>query len=472
MKDSNYFDIIVIGAGSGGLNVSSFMAKAGFGVLLIDRQEQAIGGDCLNFGCVPSKALIHVAREIYAARSAGRFGLSVSGTTDIVKVTGYIKEKQTIIRQDENSEALGKKGITVKLGEAKFADPDSITLNGEIYRSKKIVLAAGSRPRRLLIPGIERVKNIFSNENIFDISFLPQHLVVIGNGPIGLEIGQAFFYLGSQVTIISRGDGILDKEDPEMSDLLMKHLKELGMGFELNVEPIRFEGEDSLILRDSEKKEKPVKFDAVLVAIGRELNTGGLDLERAGVKLNGSRLEIDKYLRTTNKNILAIGDIAGLHQFTHAAELHASVILKNLFSPVRKPLNSDRMNWVTFTDPELATFGLSEKEIINRGMQYSVIKRNFATEDRAIIDEATGGLLKIFISKSGEILGGSMLAKNAGEMVQELILAQSAGLKLNALFKKIYPYPVASRVNRKAASEFMAGQLTNLAKKLLRILYH
>lgn len=342
MKDKGYFDIIVIGAGAGGLNVASFMSKAEFKVLLIDKEEQAIGGDCLNFGCVPSKALIHVAREIYTARASSRFGLSVAGATDISKVTGYIKEKQEIIRQDENSEALGKKGITVKFGKAKFTGSNSINLNGEIYRAKKIVLATGSRPRKLEIPGIDRVRNVFTNEDIFNISFLPRHLVVIGNGPIGLELGQAFFYLGSEVTLISRHHGILDKEDPEISGALMKYLKELGMEFELNVEPIRFESEDLLILRDREGKEKPVKFDAALVAIGRELNTGGLDLEKAGVKLNGSRLKVDKYLRTTNKNILSVGDISGLHLFTHAAELHAALILKNFFLRLKNRLTATR----------------------------------------------------------------------------------------------------------------------------------
>ncbi|MBI2046358.1 MAG: FAD-dependent oxidoreductase [Parcubacteria group bacterium] len=465
------FDVIIIGAGSGGLNVSSFMARAGFKTLLINKDEQSIGGDCLNFGCVPSKALIHVAREIWSGRNIGRFGLKIEGQTDIKAVTSYIKSKQNIIRLDENSQALAKKNISVALGEARFVGPKTISLNGELFTAKNIVIATGSRPRTLTVPGVGNVKELFNNETIFDIDFLPKKLVVVGGGPIGLELGQAFFYLGSQVSIISQEEGILNKEDPEISNRLLEHLKKLGMIFHVSSRPIKFESENKIVISKN-NKEEVLEFDALLVSIGRELNTENLDLDKAGIKMNGRKIITDDYLRTTNKNVFLVGDVAGGHQFTHAAELHASVVIKNFFSPLRKKINTDKMAWVTYTDPEIATFGLGEAELKKQKVDYSMIRTDFEKDDRAIVDEATNGFLKLFIGKNKRILGGSMIRKNAGELVQELILANSANVPISALFNKIYPYPTASRINRKIANEFRAGLLTNFSKKILHFLYH
>lgn len=465
------FDIITIGAGSGGLNISSFMAKAGFKTLLIAKDEKSIGGDCLNFGCVPSKALIHVAREIWSSRNANRFGLKTEGKTDIKAVKTYIQSKQDIIRLDENSLALAKKNISIVLGGARFTGPKTISINNELFTAKKIVIATGSRPQILDLPGLNKVRSLFNNETIFNIDFLPGKLVVVGGGPIGIELGQAFFYLGSEVSIISQDNGILNKEDPEISDRLLEHLKKLGIKFYTNSRPVKFEGDNRIVI-NSNDNEASLEFDALLVSIGRELNTENLDLEKAEIKMDGGKIVTDNYLRTTNKNVLLVGDVAGQHQFTHAAELHASLVIKNFFSPLRKVLDTDKMAWVTYTDPEIATFGLSEIELKKRKINYSVIRKGFDKDDRAIVDESTDGLLKLLIGKNKRILGGSMVAKNAGELIQELILVNSANLPITAIFKKIYPYPVASRINRKVASEFMAGRLTNFTKRILHYMYH
>ncbi|QQG46322.1 MAG: FAD-dependent oxidoreductase [Candidatus Niyogibacteria bacterium] len=466
------FDIIVIGAGSGGLNVASFMNKAGFKTLLIDKSDRNIGGDCLNFGCVPSKALIHVARIIKNGKGVERFGLKTNGAVDIGKVTAYIKEKQGIIREDENFRALSKKGITVKLGLAKFISSNAVVLGGEEYEARKIIIATGSRPKQLDIPGVKDASNIFTNETIFDINFFPKKMVVIGSGPIGMELGQAFKYLGSDVSVVVRGDSILNKEDPEVSDFIFKQLSEDGMRFYMNSRPEKIVDRNKIVIKDGTGKEISLEFDALLVAMGRSLNTEGLNLEKAGVEMDNGKIKVDSYLKTTNKNIYLVGDVAGQHQFTHAAELHAKLVLKNFFSPFKKRLETDKMSWVTYTDPEIATFGLSEKDLDKKRIKYSTIRKSFKNDDRAIVDESTDGMLKLFLSSDKKILGGTMAAKNAGEMVQELILANSAGLKINALFDKIYPYPVASRINRKAASEHMAGRLTPFVKKLLKILYY
>ena len=472
MNINKTFDIIIIGAGSGGLNVASFMNKAGFRTLLVDKSDRNIGGDCLNFGCVPSKALIHVARMIKNGKNIERFGLKTDGVVDIGKVTAYIKEKQDIIREDENFQALSGKGITVKLGSAKFVSSNAVVIDGQEYRARKIIIATGSRPRKLDIPGIKDASNIFTNETIFDINFLPKKMVVIGGGPVGIELGQAFRYLGSDVSVVVHDSSILNKEDPEVSRFIFEKLSKDGMRFYLDSRPEEIVDGNKIIIKDGADKEVSLEFDALLVAVGRSLNTEGLDLEKAGVEIDSGKIKVDSYLKTINKNIYLVGDIAGQHQFTHAAELHAKLVLNNFFSPLKKRLKTDKMSWVTYTDPEIATFGLSEKDLNKKRLKYFTIRKSFKNDDRAIIDESTDGMLKLFLSSDKKILGGTMVAKNAGEMIQELILVNNAGLKINALFDKIYPYPVASRINRKAVSEHMAGQLTPFVKKLLRILYY
>lgn len=467
---SKTFDIIVIGAGSGGLNIAGFMNKAGFSVLLIDRSDANIGGDCLNFGCVPSKALIHTAREINAGRNARKFGLLVSGFADMRRIKKYIKEKQNTIREHENADYFRKKGMTVVLGNASFISEDEVRVNEESYKGKKIVIATGSRPRTIDITGIEKTP-IYTNETIFDLEQLPKRLLIIGAGPIGLELGQAFNYLGSKVTMLQRSAGILPKEDPEVAKILLERLREEGIEFYFKCEEKNFIAGSRIIIESNGRQEQ-IDFDAVLVAVGRELNTEGLDLGKAGIEMDGRKIKVNEYLQTTNKKVYLCGDVAGNFQFTHAAEVHAGVILQNFFSPLRKKLNMDNFAWVTYTNPEIATFGLSEVALKKHGSKYRALETNFKDDDRAIVDEYTYGKLKLFISSKGKILGGTMIAPNAGELFQELVLARSSGLSISALSKKVYPYPTASRINKRVAMNYIAEKMTKTGKRILRFLYH
>ncbi|RMD66919.1 FAD-binding protein [Candidatus Pacearchaeota archaeon] len=463
------YDVIVIGAGSGGLNIASFMNKAGFKVLLVDKTDKNIGGDCLNFGCVPSKALIHAARIVHHSRLAREFGVRTLGNADIKKVKAYVKSKQEKIRVHENAEYFRSLGIDVELGEAEFAGKNSIVVNGKVCSAKKIVIATGSRPRQLSLPGIEKVKHIYTNETIFDIDFLPKRLVVIGGGPIGVELGQAFSRLGSEVSIVQRGPQFLPKEAPEIAEVLHNALAKEGVKIFLNCSPKRFE--KNTLIADTPKGERKLQFDAVLVAIGRVLNIPR-GLERAGIELTEDKrkIKVDPYLRTTNKNVYACGDVAGSYQFTHAAELHAKIILSNFFSPIKKKLSYDKFAWVTFTSPEIATFGLRERELQKKNKNYVKIVQDFGEIDRAITDGNQGRLV-LFVSNN-KILGGSLVAENAGEIAQELILAMSSELHVKKIFDKVYPYPTASRVNRKAVTQLFANKLTPFAKKVLRFLYN
>jgi len=463
------YDIIVIGAGSGGLNIASFMNRVGFKTLLIDKSDWNIGGDCLNTGCVPSKALIHVARMVHDANNASRFGLTARGKVDMKKVTKYIKNKQEVIRTHENAAYFRKKGMHVALGEAKFAGQDAVCVKGTVYRAKRIVIATGSRPRKLDVPGIENVQYL-TNENVFDITRLPRHLLVIGGGPIGIEMAQAFCRLGSKVTVIERGSQFLPKEAPEMAKVVQEQLIKEGVEFLFNWDVVRFPSAKSVVLKSNKTgKSKRVSFDRVLVSIGRELNTD-LDLQVAGIEMDGQKIMVDERLRTTNKQVFLCGDIAGSYQFTHAAELHAGVIISNLFSPFKKKVSYDHLPWVTYTSPQIATFGLSEKQLKGRGVGYEKLELGFADDDRAIVEESTYGKLVLFIRKN-KIVGGSMVAEHAGELFQEFVLANTAGLDIKAFFNKTYPYPTASRVNKKIITNHFAKKLTPFTKKFLRWLY-
>lgn len=463
------YDIIIIGAGSGGLNVSGFMNSAGFKTLLIDKSDRSIGGDCLNYGCVPSKALIHISRLVHNAKQAGEFGVRAEGTIDMKKVMAYVDSKKEIIRVHENAEYFRSKGIDVALGNAEFAGQNSVSVNGKVYEGKKIVIATGSRPRELKVPGIDKVK-FFTNENIFDIDFLPGNMVIIGGGPIGIELGQAFSRLGSKVQVIEQGSKFLPKESPEIADVLHKCLVKEGLEFHFNTRVKEFSSPNELVVMDKNDNESRIKFDAILISIGRSLDLEGLRVERAGIEMENGRLKVDNMLRTANKNVFVCGDAAGSYQFTHAAELHASITLNNFFSPFKKKLNNDYLSWVTYTSPEIATFGLNEAELKKRGINYKTVNMDLKDDDRAIVDEATEGKIILYISKN-RLVGGTVVAEHAGELFQELILAMSSKLKVKSLFKKIYPYPTASRINKSAILKHFSGKLTPLAKKLLHIMY-
>jgi len=465
------FDIIVVGAGSGGLNIAAFANRIGLSTLLIDKSDSNIGGDCLNFGCIPSKALIHVARAVRASRSLQEFGVTVTSEVDMKAVMSYVKNRQDIIREHENAEWFRKKGMTVALGMASFTGRHEVKVADTIYRGRKIILATGSRPRKISLPGMERVP-VFNNENIFDIDFLPKHLVIIGGGPIGMEIGQAFQSLGSEVTILERGGKFLPKEDKDITDILHLRLVRDGVQVLFNAEAIEVRVDGLLSVQvGGEDRQLPV--DALFVGVGRQLNIEGLDLEKADIELDpsGQKLKVDDYLRCTNKDVLVCGDMVGQYQFTHAAELHAGLIIRNLLSPWKKKLSNAHLSWVTFTDPEIATFGISENELKSRGLQYEVVRQSFEEDDRAITDDHRDGLLKVFIGKGGKILGGTMIAASAGELVQELILAQTHGMTLGNLFDKIYPYPTAARINKRAAGQYLGRKITPRAASILRKLY-
>ncbi|MEO7311895.1 MAG: FAD-dependent oxidoreductase [Chitinophagaceae bacterium] len=473
--DRRKSDIIIIGAGSGGLSVGLFLAKVGIKVTMIVRSDADVGGECLNDGCIPSKALIHVARQMHAARQAEAYGLKVTGAIDIQKAFGYVHARQDIIRKHENAAWLTEQGIHVVLGEARFAGTHEVTVNGQVYTAPKILLATGSKPLKLQVEGVEQV-NYLDNESIFHIKQTPTKLLVVGGGAIGMEMAQAMHRLGSEVTVIESGDGILDNDDKTVTSILLKKLADEGIVFHFGVFLEKFSSPTEALVKKNDGEKFSLSFDTVFVGIGRVLGLEPLQLEKAGIKIKDHKIIVDDRLRTTNKDVMVCGDVAGDLQFSHAAEFHGRIILNNLFSPLHKKLNNDHMSWVTFTDPEIATFGLNEKQLNQRAIKYEKLEQDFSADDRAITDNHQYGRIILYISRGGflkkeRILGGTMLAPNAGELIQELILANTSGMSINAIFNKIYPYPVAARINQHLIVNHKAKALTSGLKKLLHIAF-
>ncbi|MTI20958.1 FAD-binding protein [Fulvivirga sp. RKSG066] len=471
---SKTYDLIVIGAGSAGLSVSLSMNEFGFKVLLIDKKAELIGGDCLNFGCIPSKALIHIAREVHSAKKAEKFGLKVGGEVDIHSVLQYIKGKQDIIRSHENKEYLIEQGLAIEIGEAHFISKHEVEVNGKRFAGKKVIIATGSKPA---MPNvfIDHEAPIVTNETLFDIQNLPKQLVVIGGGPNGLELGQAFHRLGSKVTIVHRHSRILNKEEYEISEILYQRLKDEGVQFMLDSEPKAIK-QDRVDIKTSNGNVS-LKCDLVLVAVGRELNHHDLKLENAEVKVSKGEIVTNNKLQTTNPDVYVCGDALGSLKFSHAAEMHARLLLNNFFSPFKKKLSYQHFSWVTFTDPEIATFGRSSAQLQEAGESFERLEYDFKDDDRAVVGDYRYGKLVLNVTKtnllnrSPKILGGTIIAPGAGELIQELVTHMVIGAKLSVLFDKIYAYPVASRVNQAVALQKQSEQLTTFVKRLLQMLY-
>ncbi|WP_338875259.1 NAD(P)/FAD-dependent oxidoreductase [Spirosoma sp. SC4-14] len=487
----SHYDLIAIGGGSAGLGVAIAMKRLGFTVLMIDRYDRRIGGDCLNDGCVPSKALIHVSRMVQQARRAQSFGWTMEGKTDLAAVMQYVDERREIIRVHENAAYLREvEKLDVELGIARFVGRRELEIRtgdgpGRTTSAKNIVLCTGSRPKLLNVPGVEQVKT-YTNETIFSLEKLPDRLLVVGAGPIGIEIGQAFQRFGSQVTIVGTEDRILHKELSEVSDLLQKRLTAEGMEFRLNRNVKAFHGTNTVELERKNGLTERLEFDAVLVAIGRTFSFDDLNLSVAGIELdNKGRLKLNDYLQTTNEHVFAAGDAAaglpaGQRLFSHAAELHVSTLVTNFITPgqvLDKKVNYDHFSWVTFTDPEVATFGLLEAELKTRNIRYERLDYDFAHDDRAVIEDYEYARMILFTEPAGinpfgtKILGGTVIAPNAGELVQELILAVQQKLTAGDFFNKIYPYPTASRVNKSIWVDHISDNLPGIVRKAVKWLY-
>ncbi len=465
-------DLCVIGAGSAGLSLAAGAAQLGLDTVLIERGE--MGGDCLNSGCVPSKALLAAAAAAVSWRDAAKFGLEASAPkVDFAAVMAHVKGVIATIAPMDSQERFEGLGVRVLRENAAFVGPDSVRAGSQRVTARRLVIATGSRPLVPPIPGIDEVP-YHTNETIFDITEQPEHLIVLGGGPIGCELAQAFVRLGSRVTLVER-EVLLPREEREQADHLAQALADGGIDIRTGAEATAVSGGAGLIKLQVTGKggSEEISGSHLLVAVGRKPDYEGLDLEKAGVALADGRLVLDSGLRTTNRRIFAAGDAAGGAQFTHLAGAHAGLLIKKI--AFRLPAKASRLvvPRVTYTDPELAQVGMSEEEARAAGHRVNLLRWSFHENDRAQTERAASGFIKAVTTSKGKILGASILGRHAGELIAPWVLALERRLPISALATTIAPYPTLGEVSKRAAGSFFAPKLfSKRTKRLVALLKH
>ena len=462
------YDMTIIGGGSGGLTAARIAVSLGANVLLIDKER--LGGDCLNYGCVPSKSLIYVAKVVHQTQSATRIGLApTNATIDFAKISNYIQE---VIGRVAEGEKVYTEGITVKFGEVSFNSATELTLNGEPFFSRNTLIATGSRP---LVPQIEGLEETgyLTNEDVFNLIRLPSSLVIAGGGPIGVELGQAFRRLGTDVTIIEGLDRILPREDPEVSATLTEVLRSEGINIATNallINAIR-DGNKKVVTAKQGERFLAFEADEILLTLGRRPNVEGLNLEAARITYNNEGIQVNEHLQTSAPNILAIGDVIGGYLFTHIAAYQAGVAVRNALVPIRKKKVDYRVvPWCIFTDPEIARVGLTPDEAEKQHKQTRLVKFPFADIDRAQTESETTGFIKlVLVGKKGEIVGAHIVGAQASELLGEIALAMQHHLTLNDILNTIHAYPTMSTgIQQTAFESYLQSASAKSNRKIVR----
>lgn len=461
------YNMVVIGGGTAGLVTAAGAAGLGARVALIERR--LMGGDCLNFGCVPSKALIRAARSVAEVRDAHEHGVDASlNDIDFATVMRRMRRLRASIAPHDSADRFRSLGIDVFIGDARFTSPSTIEVDGQTLRFSRACIATGARPTVPPIPGLAEV-GMLSNENVFTLTTLPRRLAVLGSGPIGCELAQSFARFGSRVTIIERDRQILPREDRDAAEHVIESMRRDGVEFCLETSVLRVSrsATGKLLTIKSAAGESMLEVDEILVGIGRSPNVEGLGLDAAGVKFDvRTGVDVNDNLRTTNPHIFAAGDVASKYKFTHAADAMARIVIQNALFFGRARASKLVMPWCTYTDPEVAHVGLYHKEAIERGIAVDVISLKLETVDRAILDGETG-LLKVILAKgSDRILGATLVSRHAGETISELTSAITLGIGLKELASVIHPYPTQAEIIKRAADAYNRTRLTPGVKQL------
>jgi len=465
------YNLIAIGAGAAGLVSAGGAGSLGAKAAIIERA--LMGGDCLNVGCVPSKAVIRAARAVYDLRIAKEFGVHLTADPRINFAEAMERMRRLRAKISPNDSVARFKnefGVDVYLGDARFVSPTEIEVDGKRLEFDRAVIATGGRPMELPIPGLKEA-GYFTNENIFKLTELPRRLVVIGGGPVGCELAQAFLRFGSRVTIINDVARILPREDAEAGAIVHRQLEREGMTIinQAQITRVGQRGPDKVIVYSCDGKESEVVCDAILSAAGRAPNIEGLNLEAAGVNYSRDGVIVDDYLRTSNPRIYAAGDICSKFKFTHAADAMARAVLRNALFFGRSKMSAMVMPWATYTDPEIAHAGFYEAGARSAGFDAATITESFEDVDRAILDGEENGFARVhYDRKTGKVLGGTIVARHAGEMIGELTLAITSGLKMSALSATIHPYPTQAEVLRKIGDSYNRARLTPTLRKIFQ----
>lgn len=454
-------DICVIGGGSAGLSVAA--AAAAFGVPTVLVENHRMGGDCLNSGCVPSKALLAAAKHAQTMRNSAAFGVTAGDVdVDFIKVRDHVRGVIAAIAPVDSAERFTGLGVRVIKGHAAFKDRRTVGVDGKIdIRARRFVIASGSTPALPPIPGLDQGPSL-TNESIFDLEALPGHLIIIGGGPIGLEMAQAFRRLGSAVTVCEAMRP-LAKDDPEAAAIVLDQLAREGVVVRSHVKVASVAhgaGKVTLTIEGANGEEK-IEGTHLLVAAGRKPTVGELNLEAAGITFEKSGIIVDKKLKTSNRRVYAIGDCAASQlQFTHAANYHAGLVIRNALFRLPVKVNNDVIPWVTYTEPELAQTGLSEAEARKRGLKIRILRWPYHDNDRAQTERTTHGHIKVITSAKGAILGATIVGAQAGELITTWSLAIAQKLNIRAMTGVVVPYPTLSEIGKRAAIDYFTPSLT------------
>ena len=461
------YDIAVIGAGAGGLVVASVAAQLGLDVALLEREQQ-LGGDCLHYGCVPSKSLLRTAQVAHTARHARHYGIDVAGavSADMQQVNAYIQRAVSEIQQHDSHERFSELGCDIFNGLAHFIDAHHIRAGSNDLHARRIVIATGSSALIPALVGLDTV-DYLTNEDMFSLDSLPQHLLVLGGGPVGVEMAQAYARLGSRVTLIEQAQRILPRFDPDISRLLQGQLVADGIDVvQATVDRVRqSDGVKTVVLED----QREYSGDQVLLAFGRRPVVSALQLEKAGVEYDASGIRVNSRMQTSRRHIFACGDVTGEMPFTHVAEQQAGVIIANAVFRIPRRMDYRVVPAVVYTEPECAQAGIST-HAAEQDAAMKVVSFDMQQLDRAITDNTTPGLLKLVVKK-GRLVGAQLVGHHAGEIIHELALAIQQKMKLSKITNLIHAYPSYSQLNRRAAAQYYRDSLFSpLMKKLAKFL--
>ncbi len=475
-KGEGIYNVVVIGGGTAGLVTAAGTAGLGGRVALVEKNK--MGGDCLNTGCIPSKALISSARLIEQIRHTEKWGLLPQRPHfQFEMVFDRMRERRAAVAPHDSRERFESLGVDVFHGQARFVSPREVRVGDATLKARNFVIATGTRAAIPAVDGLDRVP-YYTNETVFDeMRVRPERLIVLGAGPIGCELGQVFARLGVQVTLLQRRHRILQREDPDASELLLKRLEAEGINVVTGAQA-RVAARHANTIRvwvdiEGVGTRHPMDCDAILAAAGRVPNVENLGLEAAGVAFNEKGVTVNEHLQTSRPHIYAAGDVAGPHLFTHVADSHARTVVRNILLPWWKAKREDAViPWCTYTSPEVARVGVNEREAEEKGIACDVWKQPLADLDRAIVESEEEGFAKVLTEKgSDRILGATIVAERAGDLLHEFVLAMKAGIGLKTISGTIHAYPTYAEIARKIADAQQKSRLTPFAKKLFAWMY-
>jgi len=475
---ANYdYDIGVIGGGAAGLTVTSGAAQLGAKTLLVEK-EPVLGGDCLHYGCVPSKTLIKSAHVYHMMKHAEKYGLPQvdAPPVDFKQVARRIQAVIATIQKHDSEERFCKLGARVVFGTPAFVGAHAIRLNGETYSAKNWVLATGSSPVAPPIDGLDRAAHI-TNKEIFSLDHLPKSMIILGAGPIGCEMGQAFNRLGTHVQIVDRSNQILGKEDKDMADEVQASMQAEGVDFHLEVSIEKVSdlgnGEKEVLVKEKSDQIISLKAETILVAMGRRPNTDGLNLDEIGVEVGPRGVKVDNRLRTTQKHIYAAGDVGGGFQFTHAAGYEGGIVISNAIFHLPRKTDYTYLPWCTFTDPPLGSIGMNENMAKAAGIDYQVWAEAFKDNDRSLAEGEETGRIKMILDDKEKPIGVQILGPGSGDLLGEWVAVLNGKVKLSTLAAAIHPYPTIGEINKKVAGTYFSPKIfSDRIKKGLKFFFH